>query len=91
MTSQLPRFRCLFLSCQQQKNTENGAAVTSLRSFLFRDDFIGFLVSLCLIDYMTGQQNSDPLSISQPIAELFCDLLKYLRSYNSATERNKKS
>ena len=39
MTSQLPRFRCLFLSCQQQKNTKNGAAVTSLRSFLFRDDF----------------------------------------------------
>ena len=25
--------------CLQQKNTENGAAVTSLRSFLFRDDF----------------------------------------------------
>ena len=39
MTSQLPRFWCLFLSCQQQKNTENGAAVTSLRSFLFHDDF----------------------------------------------------
>ena len=37
--SQLPRFWCLFLSCQQQKNTENGAAVTSDRSFLFRDDF----------------------------------------------------
>ena len=37
--SQLPRFQCLFLSCQQKKNTENGAAVTSLRSFLFRDDF----------------------------------------------------
>ena len=37
MTSQLPRFWCLFLSCQQQKNTGNGAAVTSLRSFLFRD------------------------------------------------------
>ena len=36
MTSQLPSFWCLFLSCQQQKNTENGAAVTS---FLFRDDF----------------------------------------------------
>ena len=39
MTSQLPCFRCLFLSCQQQKNIENGAAVTSLRSFLFREDF----------------------------------------------------
>ena len=37
--SQLPHFWCLFLSCQQQKNTENGAAVTSLRSSLFRDDF----------------------------------------------------
>ena len=40
MTSQLPCFWCLFFSCQQQKKTnENGAAVTSLRSFLFRDDF----------------------------------------------------
>ena len=24
MTSQLPHFRCLFLSCQHQKNSENG-------------------------------------------------------------------
>ena len=41
MTSQLLRFRCRILSYQQQKNTENGAAVTSDRSFLdlFRDDF----------------------------------------------------
>ena len=40
MTSQLPCFCCLFLSCQQQKNpTKIGAAVTSLRSFLFRDNF----------------------------------------------------
>ena len=39
MTSQLLRFRSLFLSCQQQKNNKNGAAVTSLRSFLFRDNF----------------------------------------------------
>ena len=39
MTSQLPLFRCLFLSCQQQKNTKNKAAETSLRSFLFCDDF----------------------------------------------------
>ena len=39
MMSQLPCFRCLFVSCQQQKNTKNGAAVTSLRSFLFPDDF----------------------------------------------------
>ena len=45
MTSQLSRFRCLFLSCQQQKNTENGAAVTSLRSFLFRDDFTYMVIS----------------------------------------------
>ena len=29
----------LFLSCQQQKNTKNGAAVTSLRPLLFRNDF----------------------------------------------------
>ena len=39
MKSKLPRFRSLFLSCQQQKNTKNGAAVTSLRSFLFHEDF----------------------------------------------------
>ena len=46
MTSQLPRFQCLFLSCQQQKNTKNGAAVMSLRSFLFRDDFSHKLMQL---------------------------------------------
>jgi hypothetical protein len=40
MTSQMPRFWCIFLSCQQQKkNTEIRAAVTSLRSFLFCDNF----------------------------------------------------
>ena len=39
MTSQLPSFRCLFISRQQQKKIENGAAVTSFRSFLFRDNF----------------------------------------------------
>ena len=44
MTSQLPRFWCLYLSCQQQKNTKNGAAVKSLRSFLFRDDFSTFVL-----------------------------------------------
>ena len=45
MTSQLAHFRCLFLSCQQQKKTtENGAAMTLFRSFLFRDDFIPGIV-----------------------------------------------
>ena len=39
MTLQLPHFWCLFLSCQQLKNTENWAAVTSLGSFLFCDNF----------------------------------------------------
>ena len=39
MMSQLPHFRCLCLSCQQQKDSKNGAAVTSLRSFLFGDNF----------------------------------------------------
>ena len=47
MTSQLPNFLCLFLSCQQQINTENEAAVTSLRSFLFCDNFILFIFT-CL-------------------------------------------
>ena len=42
MTSQLPHFRCLVLSCKQQQTTENGAAVTSLGSFLFRDDFSNY-------------------------------------------------
>ena len=42
MTSQLHRFRCLFLSCQQQKNTENGAAVTSLSMFVRSSAFISF-------------------------------------------------
>ena len=39
MTSHLPHFRCLFLICQQQKEHKNGAAVTSLRSLFFRDNF----------------------------------------------------
>ena len=39
MTLQLPRFQCPSLSCQQQKkNTQNGAVVTSLRSFLLHDE-----------------------------------------------------
>ena len=44
MTAQLPHFRCTFLSYQQQKNTENRVAVTSLRSFLFHDDFIDMMI-----------------------------------------------
>ena len=40
MTSQLPRFRGGFFAAGSwEKDTKNGAAVTSLRSFLFRDDF----------------------------------------------------
>ena len=39
MTSQLPRFWCPFLSCQQQKPTKNGVAVKSSSSFLFCDNF----------------------------------------------------
>ena len=42
MTSQLPSFRCFFLLlAAREKDTKNGAAVTSLRSFLFRYDFSG--------------------------------------------------
>ena len=37
--SQLPHFWCFFSAGRWEKYTENGAAVTSLRSFLFRDDF----------------------------------------------------
>ena len=50
MTSQLPHFWCLFLSYQLQKNTENGAAVTSLRSFLFRDEFRRKML-LCVVKF----------------------------------------
>ena len=40
MTSQLPCFRVSFSQLPAaKKHTQNGAAVTSLRSFLFRDDF----------------------------------------------------
>ena len=39
MTSQLLCFRWFFSASSWEKDTKNGAAVTSLRSFLFRDDF----------------------------------------------------
>ena len=39
MTSQLLCFRCFYAAGSWEKDTENRAAVTSLRSFLFRDDF----------------------------------------------------
>ena len=39
MTSQLPRFWCFFAADSWEKDTQNGAAVTSLRSFLFCDYF----------------------------------------------------
>ena len=39
MTSQLSRFGVFFSAASSKKTTENGAAVTSLRSFLFRDGF----------------------------------------------------
>ena len=39
MTSQLPSFWCLFVAGSWEKDIQNRAAVTSLRSFLFRDEF----------------------------------------------------
>ena len=36
----LPRFWCFFLLLAAEEDTENGAAVTSLSFFLFRDNFI---------------------------------------------------
>ena len=39
MTSQLPCFWCLSQLPAAKKHTKNEAAVTSLRSFLFSDDF----------------------------------------------------
>ena len=38
MTSQLPHFR-FFAANSWEKDTKNGAAVISVRSLLFRDDF----------------------------------------------------
>ena len=43
MASQLPRFWCFFATGSWEKDTKNKAAVTSLRSFLFCDDFSTFL------------------------------------------------
>ena len=49
MTTQLLWFWYIFFCCKQQKkNTENGAAVISLRSFLFCDNFITCEVCKCL-------------------------------------------
>ena len=39
MTSQLQRFRCVFLQLAAEKDTKNGAAVTSLRTFVRSNDF----------------------------------------------------
>ena len=39
MTPQLPHFRHFFAAVSYEKVTKNGAAVTSLRSFLFCEDF----------------------------------------------------
>ena len=39
MTLQLSAFWCFFAAGSWEKDTENRAAVTSLRFFLFRDDF----------------------------------------------------
>ena len=39
MTPQLPYFGCFFAAGSWEKDIENGAAVMSLRSFLFHDDF----------------------------------------------------
>ena len=46
MTSQLPRFwRVFFAAGAAEKYTENRTAVTSLRSFLFCDNFRAILVN----------------------------------------------
>ena len=39
MMSQLFRFWCFFAAGSSEKDTENGAAGTLLRPFLFRDNF----------------------------------------------------
>ena len=47
MTSQLPRFQYLFFTAGSlEKDTKNGAAVMSLRFFLFHDDFCNFQLSI---------------------------------------------
>ena len=46
MTSQLPHVWCFFAAGSWEKDNENGAAVTSLRSFLFCDDFKSIFTQL---------------------------------------------
>ena len=38
-----------FATGSREKDTENGAAVTSLRSFLFRDDFMAYVCTEKLV------------------------------------------
>ena len=49
MTSELPHFSCFFAAGSWEKDIENGAAVTSLRSFLFRDDFNKLVINLLIL------------------------------------------
>ena len=66
MTSQLPRFWCYFAVGSWKKDTENGAAVTSLRFFLFRDDFSFFtknrLKDISTLDFSTPSSNPGPFN-----------------------------
>ena len=59
MTSPLPCFGCFLQLVAEKKTLKNGAAVTSIKPFLFRDDFrLGchFLFLNC-DDNKNGQQN----------------------------------
>ena len=61
MTSQLPRFWWVFFAAGScEKDTKSGAAVTSLRLFLFRDDFtkpMNPLEQLCFGNLAWIEQN----------------------------------
>ena len=95
MMSQLPRFRCLYLSCQQQKNTKNGAAVTSLMSFVFCDDFsnvarggvppppVGAFYSTKI---WVGNCPPCPPVTDPPVRNRFCE--KYVASILTETKKN---
>ena len=63
MTSQLPRFRWVFFATGSwEKDSENGAAVTSLRSFLFLANFINldnfeklWILDQCEVPVISGK------------------------------------
>ena len=59
MTSQVPRFRSFSQLPSAKKNTKNGAAMTSLRPFAFRDDFKYFMPCPLWVQNDFGKESSN--------------------------------